>query len=206
MSNFQRGIYRPLADMVPIYHLADKDPEERSRAPLLVIIVLVVLSAFAGVVWLAYNRVERGRQDLSLVITAPSPAAPAPATTAARRPAVVASRLTPAAAPAVAPTAQAAKPAPRAAAPAATSRAVSGAAVLQLGVFESQELANGAWAGFRARFNVLVQLAPDIQRVDLGAKGIVYRLRAGPFADRTAAVEACTQLKAAGGNCFVAAP
>ena len=78
MSNFQRGIYRPLADMVPIYHLADKDPEERSRAPLLVIIVLVVLSAFAGVVWLAYNRVERGHQDVSLVITAPSPAVPDP--------------------------------------------------------------------------------------------------------------------------------
>jgi cell division septation protein DedD len=78
--------------------------------------------------------------------------------------------------------------------------------VLQLGAFESQELANGAWASLRARFNALGQLAPDIQRADLGTKGIVYRLRAGPFADRTAAVDACTQLKAAGGNCFVAAP
>jgi len=79
-------------------------------------------------------------------------------------------------------------------------------AVLQLGAFESQELANGAWAGFRARFSVLGQLTPDILRADLGAKGVVFRLRAGPFADRTAAVDACTQLKAAGGNCFVAAP
>ena len=187
MSNFQRGIYRPRADMVPIDHLDDKDPQERSRAPLLVGIVLVVLSASAGVIWLASNGVERGRQGVSVVIAAPPPAPPARATARAQG-----SR------------AQAAKAAPRAAAPAA--RAISGAAVLQLGAFDSQELANGAWAGFRARFSVLVQLAHDIQRADLGAKGIVYRLRAGPFTDRTAAVEVCTELKAAGGNCFVTAP
>src|SRR5262245_59832262 len=71
--NNPRGIYQPLADKVPIYDLADEDPEEeRSRAPLLVVIALVVLAAFAGVVWLAYNQgVERGRQGTSLVITAP---------------------------------------------------------------------------------------------------------------------------------------
>src|SRR5262245_54382506 len=73
MNNLQRGIYQPLADKVPIYDLADEDPEEeRSRAPLLVVIALVVLAGFAGVVWLAYNQgVERGRQGASLVITAP---------------------------------------------------------------------------------------------------------------------------------------
>src|SRR5688572_24810032 len=73
MSSVQRGIYQPLADKVPIYDLADEDPEEeRSRAPLLVVIALVVLAAFAGVVWIAYNQgVERGRQGASLVITAP---------------------------------------------------------------------------------------------------------------------------------------
>ena len=49
MNNLQRGIYQPLADKVPIYDLADEDPEEeRSRAPLLVVIALVVLAAFAG--------------------------------------------------------------------------------------------------------------------------------------------------------------
>jgi cell division septation protein DedD len=276
MNNLQRGIYQPLADKVPIYDLADEDPEEeRSRAPLLVVIALVVLAAFAGIVWLAYNQgVERGRQGASLVITAPegpvrvappeaapapftglnvyndpvspeqeakastlapqapppapteapqirlsqaapppAPAAPArPAATGAPAPAPAATRPVAATppAPTAAPvqTAQAARPATAApAAPATgTSRALSGAAVLQLGAFESQELANGAWASLRARFNTLGQLAPDIQRADLGAKGIVYRLRAGPFADRTAAVDACTQLKAAGGNCFVAAP
>jgi cell division septation protein DedD len=270
MNNLQRGIYQPLADKVPIYDLADEEPEEeRSRAPLLVVIALVVLAAFAGVVWLAYNQgVERGRQGASLTITAPegpvrvappdappaplsgltvynepvspeqeargsalapapppaaaepppirlSPAVPPPAAApapaqspAAPPPAVRAAP--PAAAPAAPPTqaAQAARP-PQPAPPAAAAaggRAVSGGAVLQLGAFESQELANGAWATLRARYELLAQLAPDIQRADLGAKGIVYRLRAGPFADRTAAVDVCTQLKAAGANCFVAAP
>src|SRR4029453_14628061 len=73
MSSVQRGVYQPLADRVPIYDLRDEDPEEeRSRAPLLVVIALVVLAAFAGVVWIAYNQgVERGRQGASLVISAP---------------------------------------------------------------------------------------------------------------------------------------
>ncbi len=264
MNNLQRGIYQPLADKVPIYDLADEDPEEeRSRAPLLVVIALVVLAAFAGVVWLAYNQgIERGRQGASLTITAPegpvrvappeappaplsgltvyndpvspeqeargstlAPAPPPPPPAAAEPPPIRLSQAVPppAAAPAPVPrpaatpppaqTAQAARPAQPAppppapvSAPAGGSRAVSGAAVRQLGAFESQELANGAWATFRSRYEALGQLAPDIQRADLGAKGIVYRLRAGPFADRTAAVDACTQLKAAGGNCFVAAP
>jgi cell division protein FtsN len=282
MNNLQRGIYQPLADKVPIYDLADEDPEEeeRSRAPLLVVIALVVLAAFAGVVWLAYNQgVERGRQGASLVIEAPegpvrvappdtasppdlniykdpvppeqeakqsalasqtpaaskeappirlSPAVPAPAPAtkapppAAAAPPPAAKSAPPAAAPAQvaqaakapppppAQVAQAAKaappPAPSAAASAAASRAVSGAAVLQLGAFESQELANGAWAAFRARHPSVAGLSPDVQRADLGAKGIVYRLRIGPFADRASATDACVQLKAAGGNCFVAAP
>jgi hypothetical protein len=286
MNNLQRGIYQPLADKVPIYDLADEDPEEeRSRAPLLVVVALVVLAAFAGVVWLAYNQgVERGRQGASLVITAPEgpvrvappeaaptpftglnvyndpvspeqeaklsslapqappaapqqsppirlsqalpPAAPARPAPAAAAPAPAPATPRPVAiapptpqAPTTAQVAQATQAAqlparpPQAAAPpqpaaAATgaSRAVSGAAVLQLGAFESQELANGAWASFRSRYEALGPLSPDIQRADLGAKGVVYRLRAGPFADRAAAVDACTQLKAAGGNCFVAAP
>ena len=272
MNNLQRGIYQPLADKVPIYDLAEEDPEEeRSRAPLLVVIALVVLAAFAGVVWLAYNQgVERGRQGASLVITAPegpvriappeaapapftglnvyndpvspeqeaktstlasqSPAptpAPAPAPAAAEAPPIRLSQAPPpapkaaptpaparpaAAAPAPVPapppaqTAQAPRPAPATPPAAGTGRALSGAAVLQIGAFESQELANGAWAAFRSRYAAAATLSPDVQRADLGAKGVVYRLRVGPFADRTAATDACVQLKAAGANCFVAAP
>jgi cell division septation protein DedD len=78
--------------------------------------------------------------------------------------------------------------------------------VLQLGAFESEALANGAWQTFRTRYSAAASLSPDVQRADLGAKGIVYRLRVGPFSDRTAATDACVQFKAQGANCFVTVP
>jgi cell division septation protein DedD len=237
MNNFQHGIYQRAADKVPFYDLADEDPEEeRPRVPLLVVTALVMLAAFAGVVWLAYT-------GASLAITAlegpvrvappeatPAPTglngynvspeqeaktsepppirlnqvAPTPRLAQAEKAEPPPIRLSQAAPPAPA---KAATPrAPSAAASAAASRAVSGAAVLQLGAFDSQQLANGAWASFRARHPSFAGLSRDVQRADLGKKGIMYRLRVGPFADRAAATNACVQLKAAGANCFVAAP
>jgi cell division protein FtsN len=84
---------------------------------------------------------------------------------------------------------------------------VSGKAVLQIGAYETTEIANGAWTAFKARHSTVVgDLAQDIQRADLGAKGIWYRLRLGPFADKAAAGAACEKLKAEGGTCFVTAP
>src|SRR5258705_4889258 len=71
MNNHQRGVYQPLMDNIPIYDLSDEEieEEERSRVPLLIVIALVVLAAFAGVVWLAYNQgVARGRAGGSIVI------------------------------------------------------------------------------------------------------------------------------------------
>ena len=43
----------------------------------------------------------------------------------------------------------------------------------------------------------------DIQRADLGAKGIYYRARVGPFPTRSEAIEVCEKLKAAGSTCIV---
>ena len=74
MNNHQRGVYQPLMDNIPIYDLSDEEieEEERSRLPLLIVIALVVLAAFAGVVWLAYNQgVARGRASAAVVIAAP---------------------------------------------------------------------------------------------------------------------------------------
>src|SRR5882724_2748579 len=83
MNNHQRGIYQPLMDNIPIYDLSDEEieEEERSRLPLLIVIALVVLAAFAGVVWLAYNQgVARGRASAAVVIAAPEgPVRTAPA-------------------------------------------------------------------------------------------------------------------------------
>jgi len=43
----------------------------------------------------------------------------------------------------------------------------------------------------------------DIKRVDLGAKGIYYRLRVAGLADKTAATNLCTRLKSRGQDCIV---
>jgi cell division protein FtsN len=281
MNNHQRGVYQPLMENIPIYDLADEEveEEERSRLPLLIVIALLVLAAFAGVVWLAYNQgVARGRAGAAVVIAAPpgpvrtaptdpggeatpytglkiyeqpvspdqeaqgsvlAPAAPqnavpqasiAPAgpTAIPRAPSTEAPPIrlnldtpdvAPARAPAPAVPAAAkpvpvtpAKPPPAAVAPsvvpAPTSRsAVAGKAVLQIGAYESEEIADGAWAAFRSRHSdVAGTLAQDVQRVDLGAKGIWYRLRIGPFSDKGGAAAACEKLKAQGATCFVAAP
>ena len=42
-----------------------------------------------------------------------------------------------------------------------------------------------------------------IRRVDLGAKGVYYRAMVGPFANSDEASQLCSQLKAAGGSCFI---
>ena len=45
---------------------------------------------------------------------------------------------------------------------------------------------------------------PDIQRADLGARGTFYRVRVGPAASRSEAVQFCESLKSQGADCFVA--
>ena len=282
MNTHQRGVYQPAMDNIPIYDLSDEEieDEEHSRLPLLIVIALLVLAAFAGVVWLAYNQgVARGRAGAAVVIAAPDgpvrtapadgggaqapftglkiygqslppdreaqastlapapqvaiappPRAPAPPPPPARSqaaaltdapparlnpdaPAVTARPAPPPApakqpvAPALAPAAVAGAAAPVPAPAAASGSAVSGKAVLQIGAYETPEIANGAWTTFKARHAaVAAKLAQDVQKADLGAKGTWYRLRVGPFADKAAAVAACEKLRSEGGTCFVTAP
>jgi cell division septation protein DedD len=275
MNTHQRGVYQPAMDNIPIYDLSDDEieEEEHSRLPLLIVIALLVLAAFAGVVWLAYNEgVARGRAGAAVVIAAPDgpvrtapldgggapgpytglkvygqslppdqeaqasslapspqiaisppPATPAPPRTQAAglsdappvrlnpdTPAVTARQAPAPAKPAV--QAAVAAPATPIAGPTSppgpgTGPAVSGKAVLQIGAYETAEIANGAWTTFRSRHaDVAAKLAQDVQKADLGAKGTWYRLRVGPFADKAAAAAACEKLRSEGGTCFVTAP
>src|SRR5215469_16020511 len=71
MAKFER--LEPRAEDMPVFDggVDDEDAEEGSRLPLLIVIALLVLAAFAGVVWLAYTQgVERGRADSPRVIVA----------------------------------------------------------------------------------------------------------------------------------------
>lgn len=81
MARIEPGLYEP-SDDVRVFDGAEDDvDDEGSRLPLLIVIALLVLAAFAGVVWLAYSQgVQRGRQDVPRVIAAMSgPVKSAPA-------------------------------------------------------------------------------------------------------------------------------
>jgi len=95
------------------------------------------------------------------------------------------------------------------AAPAAPTAAVAatagGAYVLQIGAYKSEGEANAAWKLTQAKHAALLSsLSSNVQKADLGDKGVWYRLRAGSFADKNAAAALCDRLKAEGGICFPA--
>jgi hypothetical protein len=64
-----------------------------------------------------------------------------------------------------------------------------------------------------AEWTKLVRRAPDlfagvqkdVERADLGAKGVFYRLRAAAFSERTGATAFCEQVKTVGQDCIVVA-
>ncbi len=74
MANIRRGTYEPSGDDIHVFDGAEDDDDvEGSRLPLLIVIALFVLAAFAGVVWLAYTQgVARGRSDVPRIIAAPA--------------------------------------------------------------------------------------------------------------------------------------
>ena len=79
-----------------------------------------------------------------------------------------------------------------------------GSVALQIGAYKSEDEASAAWKSFAHKHAMTSAYQSDIKKVDLGDKGVWYRLRLGTFADKTAAVAFCDKLKADGGNCFLA--
>jgi hypothetical protein len=146
----------------------------------------------------------------------PATAAPAPPSRAAPAPA------SPAAPPAVAPAQPAASAAPRAEVgpqrlaraepavppPAAVPRAAPGAGVyrLQLAAVRSETGLTQAWADLRQRYpRALATASPQVERTDTSS-GPLFRLQAGPFTNRDAAVNACGAIRSSGGQCFIVGP
>jgi len=62
---------------------------------------------------------------------------------------------------------------------------------------ESFRVAQGKYA------SVLGSRSPVIKRVDLADGKVKYRAMVGPYRTRQEAVQFCTELKAAGGQCFI---
>ena len=90
--------------------------------------------------------------------------------------------------------------------PVSSRFAATGAYQVQLSALRSRDAAQNAWAGFqRSAPDLFTGANLDIQRADLGAKGVFYRLRVGSFADRETAKGFCADVKAAGKDCMVVA-
>ncbi|MGH6824253.1 type VI secretion system-associated protein TagO [Methyloceanibacter sp.] len=90
--------------------------------------------------------------------------------------------------------------------PSTQAEAVAGY-VIQVDSKESQTQALLAFADMAQKYpTLLAPYRPMVQKADLGAKGIWYRLRIGPVSDKETALRLCTQLKSQGHpNCLVMA-
>ncbi|MDA8776357.1 SPOR domain-containing protein [Alphaproteobacteria bacterium] len=106
--------------------------------------------------------------------------------------------------------------APRAAVPAArptakpartqvrTGSAARDDFMVQLAASRSRALARGVYSGLQNNFSDLLgQRNPLILRVDLGDKGIFYRVNVPGFESRNAATAFCANLKSRGQDCLV---
>jgi SPOR domain len=155
---------------------------------------------------------------------APAQAAPASTPQQMAEPAIPAPSLpqpqaAPAAAavPAAAPAPVAADPQPVAAIPPAKPRVAAADAgpapakpsqyVVQVGSKQNQTEALATFADMQQKYpTLLANYRPMVQKADLGAKGVWYRLRIGPIVDKTAAAKLCSQLKSQGHpDCLVTA-
>jgi hypothetical protein len=89
-------------------------------------------------------------------------------------------------------------PAPR------TSTGVGGGFLVQVSSQRSQETALSTFHDLQRRYpSILGDREPNIQRADLGERGVYYRVRVG-YRTRDEAVQMCEGLKAAGGDCILA--
>lgn len=96
--------------------------------------------------------------------------------------------------------------APAATAPVASSTSAGGSHLVQVGAFKSQAEAEGQWTSLQRKLGDYASgKISDIERADLGAKGIFYRLRVGSFASAAEAKTYCDGLKTRGTDCMVKA-
>lgn len=99
------------------------------------------------------------------------------------------------------------QPDPAPAQPAVTRPAASssGPFVAQIAAYRSEGDAESGWLSFVSRFPELASgRAPDIQRADLGDRGVFHRLRIAGFETREDAAAFCEALDSRGQACLVA--
>ncbi|MFZ2030454.1 MAG: SPOR domain-containing protein [Vitreimonas sp.] len=86
---------------------------------------------------------------------------------------------------------------------AAPSFVASGSFVAQLAALQSEAAVQAAWTRLSSRApNLFGQAHLDVQRADLGQRGIYFRVRAGYFADRANASRFCDRIRQMGQDCI----
>jgi len=219
MTEEKRGVYTPPEDEYDRFDIGDED--DSRRGPLLLVVAFAVVIAFVAVIYTAYNQGVRsgGRADAPLIQAADGPIKSKP-----KDPGGVEQPSTDGAAydvmekdkqpdqVIIAPppeqpieTKPIAKPQPKPVAkPVTKPVTVEGKFVVQIGSFRSEQQALATWDTLTKRLPLILgKTTADVQRADLGAKGIYYRLRAAAFADRASANIFCGQLKSKGQDCIV---
>jgi hypothetical protein len=106
-----------------------------------------------------------------------------------------------------APTAPAAAPRPVATAPVSiapppASGGGGGDYLVQISASGSDAAARASFSAAQRKYSALAGKSVDVQRADLGSKGVYYRARV-PAGSRDQANALCAQLKAQGGQCIV---
>ncbi|HYD72790.1 MAG TPA: SPOR domain-containing protein [Candidatus Binatia bacterium] len=84
--------------------------------------------------------------------------------------------------------------------------ASSGRFVAQLAALQSEAGVEAAWRRYASRApDLFARARMDVERADLGQRGVYYRIRAGYFADRDNAARFCERIRQMGQDCIVAA-
>lgn len=84
--------------------------------------------------------------------------------------------------------------------------ALTGTHLVQIGAFRSQDEADGQWSKLQGKLgSYLDGKSNDVERADVGDKGVFYRLRIGPFATADEAKTYCAGLKERGTDCLIKA-
>ena len=77
---------------------------------------------------------------------------------------------------------------------------------MQVSSQKSESDAESSYRSIQSKYSGVLGGQPhSIRRADLGTKGTYYRAMVGPFATREQAVQLCSSLKSAGGDCVVQA-
>lgn len=89
---------------------------------------------------------------------------------------------------------------------AAPTFVANGAYVAQVAALQSEAAVEPAWRRLASRAPQLFARAQlDVERADLGARGVYYRVRAGYFADRENAARFCERIRQMGQDCIAVA-